>query len=349
MVTLSNGFADRGYLVDLVLAKAEGPYLTDVSDRVRIVDLHASRVMTSLPSLVRYLRQTKPAAMLSAMGHANVAAVVAKIVSRVPTRIIVSERANYSIASANAPSVRGRMIGKVMRWAYPRADGIIAVSAGVADDLAAGIGMPRDRIDVVYNPVVVDDVGVPGKCGAFDSWFECGQPPVILGAGRLVEQKGFSVLIRAFARVRESLNVRLVILGDGDRRGELEELVRHLGLENCVALPGFVDGPFFYMRRAKLFVLSSAWEGLPNVLIQAMACGLPVVSTDCPSGPAEILENGLWGRLVPVGDAESLTEAMAAALSQTHHPNVEARASAFNVPQAVQGYLDVLFREEVAK
>ena len=341
MVTLANGFAARGYAVDLVLATAEGPYLKDVDAAVRVVDLKARRVATSLPALVRYLRRERPVAMLAAMGHSNVIAVLARRLALVPTRVVVSERANFSISKANA-SWRGDLVGWFMRRAYPKAHGITAVSEGVADDLANALGLSRSSIEVIYNPVVTDTLLLRSREAPEHPWLEDGGGPVILSVGRLTIQKGFSTLIHAFARLRQAREARLIILGEGELRPDLEKLIADLGLDSDVVLPGFSGNPFTYMRLAKLFVLSSAWEGLPNVLIQAMACGTPVVSTDCPSGPAEILENGKWGRMVPVGDVDALAKAMAEALDEKEHPDVAARAAEFNVDRAVEGYLRVM-------
>jgi glycosyltransferase involved in cell wall biosynthesis len=342
MVTLANGFAERGLAVDLVLAKAEGPYLSGVKGEVRVVDLGASRVLTSLPALVRYFRRERPAAMLSALSHANVIALIARSIARVSTRLVVSEHAHFSISRANATTRRGHLIGKFMRWAYPQADGVVAVSGGVADDLAVSINIPRNTIEVVYNPVVTDDLSSRSRQMPDHPWVNDGGSPVILGVGRLTAQKDFPTLIKAVAHLRQEREVRLLILGEGELRAELEALVRQLRLDDAVALPGFAANPFAIMRAADLFVLSSAWEGLPTVLIEAMACGTPVVSTDCPSGPAEILENGKWGRLVPVGDVDALAEAMVATLEEHEHPDVISRAAEFSLDRAVDGYLRVL-------
>lgn len=342
MTILANGFTVRGFAVDLVLAKAEGPYLREVSEAVRVVDLGASRVLASLPRLIRYLRRERPEAMLSALNHANVMALWAQQWARVPTRLVVSEHNTLSVAHDAVRKQRARLMPWLMRHTYPWAAGVVAVSAGVADDLAEAIALPRDRITVVYNPVVTDALIGQSREAFSHSWLAPGEPPVILAVGRLTLQKDFSMLIRAFARLRAKRSVRLVILGEGELRNALEALVAELGLTADVALPGFMDNPFAWMRGSALFVLSSAWEGLPTVLIEAMACGTPVVSTDCPSGPAEILEKGRWGRLVPVGDAEALAVAMAATLDETEHPDVAARAADFGVDQAVNGYLTVL-------
>lgn len=346
MVILANGFAERGFEVDLVLANAEGPYLNQVSSQVRIIDLKSSRVLTSLPGLARYLRRERPTAMLSAMGHANVVAVVASRVAAVSTRVIVSERANFSVSRRHAKSIQAKAMGPFMRWAYRRADAIVAVSGGVADDLTASLGLPRSSISVVYNPVDTGSVRKLAGQPEHHPWLPSKEIPVLIGVGRLEPQKDFSCLIKAFAKLRESRDARLIILGEGGLRADLEREIRRLGLEEDICLPGFVDNPFSAMTRADLFVLSSRWEGLPNVLIQAMACGTPVVSTDCPSGPVEILEDGKWGRLIPVGDAEALAEAIAATLNDTKHPDVAARAADFSVDRAVDGYLRVLLSDK---
>ena len=346
MVTLANGFAQRGYTVDLVLASAEGPYLEDVAANVRLVDLDTRRVSRSLPRLVRYLRRERPAALLSAMGHANVIAVLARWLAHVPTRVIVSERSNFSASRANAKSLGARLTGSLMAWAYPRADGVVAISCGVADDLARSIGLSRSSIDVVYNPVVTDDLHAKSLLSSEHPWLKPGEPPVILGVGRLTAAKDFSTLLLAFARLRQERMVRLLILGEGELRPQLTALVAELGLQAEVDLPGFSRDPLPIMKHASLFVFSSAWEGFGNVLVEAMACGTRVVSTDCPSGPAEILEGGRWGRLVPVGDVDVLAESMASALDDQNPPDVAARAAEFGVDRAVDGYLRVMLLAE---
>lgn len=346
MVTVANSFAERGYKVDLVLAKAEGPYMAEVHSSVRVVDLKSGRVLRSLPGLVRYLRHAQPTALLSALSHANVVAVVAHWLANSKARLVVSERNTLSMTLENGKSWRTRWVHHFMRLTYPRADAIVAVSNGVRDDLATVLGLSPSRIHTIYNPVVNEHLLSQSREAVAHSWFAPDEPPVILGVGRLAPQKDFQTLIHAFAQVRQTREVRLVILGEGELRRQLEALVQSLGLENDVALPGFVNNPFAYMRRAAVFVLSSRWEGLPGVLIQAMACGVPVVATDCPSGPAEILENGRWGRLVPVGDVDALAEAIIATLDDKLHPDVQRRALEFGVERAVEEYLNVLGFEE---
>ena len=345
MLNLARGFAERGLAVDMVLAKAEGPYLNQLPPNVCVVDLGASRVLASLPGLVRYLRCERPQALLSALDHANVVALWARALARVPTRIVVSVRSNTSWSTRYAPTLRARLAPLWIRPFYPWADVVVTISQGVADDLARLTGLSREKMRVIYNPVVTPEIFSKAQEPLDHPWFAPGQPPVVLGVGRLTIQKDFPTLIRAFALVRAQRPARLMILGEGEERPKLEALVRELGLEQDVALPGFVSNPYAYMARAAVFVLSSLWEGLPTALIEAMALGTPVVSTDCPSGPAEILEGGVWGKLVPVGDRDALSAAVVSSLDSPSLPDATRRAQDFSLDRIVGEYLELLLSE----
>lgn len=342
MVILANGLAANGFDVDLVVVNAQGPFLTDIESLVRVVDLKASRVIFSLLALMRYLRKARPVVMLSALNHANVIALWACKIANIETRVVVSEHNTLSIEQAMAGIDRRRLMPWLMRITYPSAAGVVAVSSGVADDLARIIDLPREHIKVVYNPVVTERLDELSRHPVEHPWFAVGEPPVILSVGRLTVQKDFSTLIKAFAMLRKERIARLVILGEGELRGELQGLISQLKISDDVALPGFVDNPYSWMRSSSLFVLSSVWEGFGNVLVEAMACGVPVVSTDCPSGPAEILENGRWGRMVPVGSVESMYSAIEATLNDTESPNAVLRAQDFGLTQALHSYLQVM-------
>lgn len=343
MLNLARGFAARGMIVDLVLAKAEGAYLSQVPSSVQLVDLKASRVLTSLPGLVRYLRTEQPNALVSTLSHANIVALWAVRLAHVPMRIVVREAATIGPCMEATKSIGMSRMVKLMSYCYPWADRIVAVSNGVADDLVGTVGLCRDRIRVIYNPVVGPEIVERAKEPVVHPWFEPGGYPVILGVGRLRQQKDFSTLIEAFARVRSQRPARLVILGEGEERPELEALVEDLGMQNDVLLPGFVDNPYAYMARAAAFVLSSKWEGFGNVLVEAMTVGTQVVSTDCLSGPREILEGGKWGKLVPVGDVSRLASAIITVLDDPAHPNVTQRARDFGIDRALDSYAELLF------
>ncbi|MDP1731600.1 MAG: glycosyltransferase [Devosia sp.] len=344
MVTLANAFAARGGSVDLVLVKADGIFLRDVSPEVHIVDLDAHGVIHCLPGLVRYLRRKRPHVLLSALKHANVAAIVARLLVGGTTRLAVSEHSTLSAAQASLSkaTLRGKLLPLLMRFTYRHADAVIAVSSGVADDLSRAIALPRERVRVIFNPILADSLRSLSAEGLGPGIDFGGDVPLILAAGRLVPPKDFGTLLRAFARLLEKRSARLMILGEGPLRAELEALVDELNLGANVSMPGFASNPYALMRRANLFVLSSIYEGFGNVLVEAMAVGTPVVSTDCPSGPAEILENGKWGRLVPVGDVEGLARAMDDALDDPNPPDVASRAADFGVDRAVDDYLEVL-------
>lgn len=341
MVNLARAFTERGLQVDLVLAKAEGPYLSHVPSEVRIVDLQASRVLASFPGLVRYIRRECPRALLAALDHANVLAVWARKLAGVPTRVVVSIHSNPSQAAAGARSLRARLMPLLVELTYPLADAVIAVSQGVAEDLMRLARLSPAKVEVIYNPVVTADLFEKAEEPLEHPWFAPGEPPVVLGVGRLTSAKDFPTLIRAFALVRRECPARLMILGEGEERPMLEALVRELGVDEDVSLPGFVDNPYAYMKRARVFVLSSAWEGFGNVLVEAMALGTPVVATNCRSGPNEILEGGKWGRLVPVGDVEALARAILAAMADKRGQAVE-RARCFALEEIATRYAEVL-------
>jgi glycosyltransferase involved in cell wall biosynthesis len=315
MLKLSGGLAAKGYPVDLVIVKAEGPLMAEVPNAVRVVDLCSSRVLMSLLSLIRYLRKERPVALLSVL-HANFVAILAHRLAHVPTRIIVSERNTLSIESRQSTSdFRMRLMPLLARFLYSWADGVVTVSKGVKNDLTKVVKIQNELTRVIYNPIVTPELRVKASDSLIHPWFKPDEPPVILAVGRLTAQKDFVTLIKAFARVRKNYYARLIILGEGEDRGALETIVNKLNIKNDVRLPGFVLNPLPYMVRASLFVLSSRWEGLPGVLIEAMYCGVPIISTDCPSGPNEILRNGQYGKLVPVGDVAALTKAMTAGLN----------------------------------
>ena len=343
MLNLAQGFAERGLAVDLVLAQVEGPYLDQVSPKVRVVDLKAPRVLLSLPALIRYLRQECPVALLCAMHHTNIVALWAKLLSGVSTRVVATVHNTSSSVSLNSSPRRAQLMPLLMRLFYPWADRIVTVSEGVADNLAQMANLPRQRIQVIYNPVVTPELFAKAQAPLDHPWFRLGEPPVILGVGRLTKQKDFPTLIKAFAIVRQSCPARLVILGEGEDRLKLEALVKEIGLEGAVSMPGFLENPYVYMAKASVVVLSSAWEGFGNVIAEAMACGTPVVSTDCKSGPAEILENGKYGELVPVGDVEELARAIARTLQNPQcSQTLQNRAAEFSQEKIINQYLELL-------
>lgn len=353
-VTLANGLAARGYAVDMVLVEPRGDLAGVLDPAIRVVDVGGWRIRLPMVrrkrrwqfraaqgALVRYLNAAAPEALISADNYANLTAIAARSAARKPLRLVVSQRNHTSTYAADKPQLVA-----AIRSEYPKADAIVAVSQGVARDLV-GLGLPEAMVQTIYNALVGPELAAAMERPVAHPWFAPGEPPVILAAGRLGRQKDFPTLIRAFARLRaDGRPARLVILGDGkspkDRAGLLE-LAASLGVADSVDLPGAVPEAIPYMARAGLFVLSSAWEGLPGVLIEALACGTPVASTDCPSGPSEILENGRLGPLVPVGDDQALAAAMAAVLDDPPDPAIlKQRAAQFSIGNAVDRYVALI-------
>ncbi|MEX0269959.1 glycosyltransferase [Leptolyngbyaceae cyanobacterium UHCC 1019] len=342
ILNLAHGFVERGFKVDIVLPRAEGSYLEQIFPEVNVVDLKAQWLPASLPKLVQYLRQARPTALLAALHYPCEIALVAKRIAGVPTRIIVSEHNTLSLEAQQSSQLSVRLTPLAARLFYPWADGVVAVSQGVANDLATVTRIPARKIQVVYNPLVFPKILTDGKQPVDHPWFQSGNLPVILGVGRLHAQKDFVTLIHAFKQVRQVKSARLVILGTGPEEPKLKALICELGLENDVALPGFVQNPYAYMAKAAVFVMSSAWEGLGNVLVEAMAVGTPVVSTNCKSGPAEILANGKYGALTPVGDSQAMATAILAVLAGDHKQVDPTWLDQFTPETCVQKYLDVL-------
>ncbi len=342
MVSLANGIAMRGIDVDLVLVRDTGVYRSEVAPEVRVVDLKGKRALTSLFSLANYLRRERPTAMLSAMNYVNVVAVWARLISGSSTRLVLSEHANLSQAVADTKGLVSKVLPWLMKVSYSRADAIVAVSDGVADDLSQTLGYSRAAVETRHNPIETIALALKSQKPLDHPWFASGEAPVIIGAGRLSKEKDFPTLIKAFNHLRRSTNARLVILGEGSERSFLESLIDASEFKDDILLAGFQENPYNWMRAASVFVLSSRWEGFGNVLVEAMACGTPVVSTHCPSGPDEILEQGKWGRLAPVGDVIALSEAIGLSLVDKAPPDVKKRAEAFSVDHAVDGYLNVL-------
>jgi glycosyltransferase involved in cell wall biosynthesis len=343
MVALANGLCKRGVRVEVVLARAYGPFITELPPAARLVDLRSRGVLASLPRLVAYLRRTRPDAALATLPHASIALVWAATLARVGTRVFIRVPTTPSAVRPSIAQIRRRVMPWLMRRYYPLADGVVAVSHGVAEDLHRFLRLPPSRTVTIYNPVVTPELLDKAREPLADPWFEERCPPVILSVGRLEPEKDFPTLIRAFARVLEVRPARLIILGEGSERRNLERLVDELGLRGKVRLPGFVGNPFPYMAAASAYLLSSNREGLPGALIQAMACGCPIVSTDCPSGPNEVLDGGRFGKLVPVGDAPRMAEAIVDTLDEPiDRSALQRRSLLYSEQRSVDAYLELM-------
>jgi glycosyltransferase involved in cell wall biosynthesis len=286
----------------LILVKANGPFMKDLPSDVPVHELGSKRLATSAPALFRALRR-EPPDVLFAAGGANVVASVAHRLARSPARLVLSER-NAVLRPDRSPAALRAEI-QLKRWTYRRADLVTAVSQGVADQVRDVLGVPSEKLSVVFNPIV--DLSMIDRAGESveHPWFHDGEP-LVLAVGRFVENKDYPTLLRAFAKVRAGVPARLFVLGEGPLREFVAAEAQRLGLGDVVHLHGFDPNPFKYMAKAHALMHASRAEGLPGVHIQTMACGTPVISTDCDFGPREVIASGEDGFLVPVGDVEQL-------------------------------------------
>ena len=343
LINLLHGFVDIGVDIDLLRIRADGPFAMQVPVAINTIDLPTSHALTSIGPLFCYLRKNQPQAVLAVKDRAGRAVLLARLLSRTHPRVVVRLGTNLS-ASLQDRNLMDRWLRCVpQRMLYPMSDAVIAVSRGVAQDTIRLTGLPVEKVHVVPNPVISPSLLEMAREVPEHPWLTGKTTPVILAAGRLTVQKDFPTLIQAIDIVYHQTPVRLIILGEGRERSNLEQLIRERGLEEVVDLPGFVANPYAYMSSSELFVLSSAWEGSPNVLTEALALGLPVVATDCPSGPREVLQDGMVGPLVPVGDVDKLSQAILEVLGKTKNPEELKRAvSDYTAKNSARGYLQVL-------
>lgn len=336
-LALIRGFIARGYDVDLVLLNRQGILLSLVPDGVQIVDLGVARLRQAVRPLIRYLRERRPDALHAMMWPLTVIAVVAQRLARVPTRIVVSDHAALSRQYGDDARTM-RAIRWSVRLFYPLAAARVLVSSAAADDLAAMSGLARHDIDVIYNPLdlplqIVRDRSVTAGWGDGDA-------ARIVTLGVLKEQKNHALLLRAFALVRGRRTARLAIVGDGVLRPALERLAAELGVADDVIFAGYQLDPWPWLTSADVFALSSDHEGFGNVLVEALHAGLPVVSTDSDSGPREILDGGVYGRLVPRQDPVALAEAIEAVLDEPGDRAIgRSRAQALSGDEAIDRHL----------
>jgi glycosyltransferase involved in cell wall biosynthesis len=375
---LAEGLAAQGARVDLVVCDTQGELRNQIPSALHMVALehanpiaarlavlradprgmaawlrplttikYSSPTLGCLPSLARYLRRARPDSLFSATSHLNIEAVLARRLAGVPTRLVISDRSHFSSGKPRK-AWRQRHLAAAMHRTYEQADAITAVSDGVADDIARSIGIARETITTLYNPTITPDFQARASQPIAHPWFADGAPPVLLAVGRTTFQKDFSTLLRAFARVRRDRPVRLAIIGEANAKqaARLRDLAGELAVQEDFALLGYHPNPLPYMARAAAFVLSSRYEGFPNVLLEALACGTPVVSTDCPSGPSEILDGGAYGALVPVADDAALAAAIIATLADPpDRARLQARAAMFDYRTAIARYAAVLLGE----
>jgi glycosyltransferase involved in cell wall biosynthesis len=341
-VVLAQEFARQGHEIEFVLMQAKGDFLAEAERDFRVIDLAVPRARNLAAPLARYLRQRRPDALLVGLWPLTVIAPVAQLLSGHRCKVLISEHNTLSIQYGDWGWLHHAALRTSMAIGYRQAACRVGVSAGVVMDVAALSGLHPDAFNVIHNPI-------PHRLKPSDDAIKAAEtlwssPPGarIVTVGSMKAQKNHSLLLRAFARV-EIPDAKLMFVGDGAGRDELVALALELGVADRVILAGFHSDPTPFYSTADLFVLSSDYEGFGNVIVEALSFGVPVVSTDCPSGPAEILENGRFGKLVPVGDEPALASAIWEALRAPWNRDLlEKRAEEFSPEKAAANYLQLL-------
>lgn len=339
MLDLANEFSRKGKKVFFIVCSLKGEYLSELDEKVTVVDLKCKRVLFSIPGLIKFLRKEKPSALISTIYHANLVAIFSKIIARVNTKIIVREsNMHQALKNASYNQVSYKFTLTLMRLLYRLADSIIVVSKAMGEELGALINGIDHKIFLIHNFVNYEEISSLAREPVFHPWIEDKKSKIILSVGRLSSQKNWPLLLKVFAGLRRDNQVKLIILGEGPKRKEIEGMVQNLGIEDSVSLPGFKSNPYSWMSKSKIFVLSSDFEGFPNVLVQALACGCKVISSDSGSGPSEILEDGKWGRLFNIGDVNELSSMIQEALNEENDVNTTQRALFFSSDKCLEKY-----------
>ena len=348
LVTTAGAIQAAGDDVVMIVGNATGALRNDVPSGVTLRDLRRRRVRSALPALVAELRRTRPQCIISTLDHANVLAVIAARIARSGTQPIVRVANTLSQAALNSTRAEAARM-RAIRFVYPYASAVIVPADHVASDLVTFAGLPRESIRVIPNPVIDAGFMARRSTALDDPWFASGAPPVILGVGRLVQQKRFDLLIDAFRLVRDRCAARLLIMGEGPERPALEQRVAALGLANEIQLAGFEPNPLRYMSRAEVVASTSSYEGLPAVLVQALACDAKVVATDCPGGTADLLGNGAFGRLVRPGDPAVFADALVEELQSPRRTNDPTSWKPYTVENSVGMYRKLIHTVAVSR
>lgn len=330
----------RGFLVDQLKVRRHGPKLSFTHPNYRVIDLGTSHTYSAVFAIARYLKHNTPDVMLSDKDRVNRTALAARWLSGTQTKLVFSSGTTISIDLSHRGAVERAIQRWSMRYLYPKAQRVIVTCKGVADDMSDYTGLARDKIHVVESPVIPDTLLTTTPAAPDHPWLKEKTSAVILGVGELSDRKDFATLIRAFAQLQCEPSPRLIILGKGKKKDELVTLCDELGVSERVDFPGHVPDPYAFMAHANVFAFTSRWEGLGFVLIEALAMGCPVVSTDTPSGPSEILQDGKFGPLVPVGDVTQLARELEKIIAQPPKKTwLQQAAQPYTVSAAADAYL----------
>lgn len=351
MLNLARGLVAEGACVDLCVARAEGVFMSNIPEGVRLINLKSSKPILAIPALAKYLKETKPICLIASMAHTGIASLIARSIAGMHTPIIVRQESTWSKMQQNMRG-RHRLLNPLFaRLLLPRAEHIISVSNGVREDLVSAFPSLVGKVATIKNPVLDVDVGAKVHSPVDHPWFaEKERIPVIVAVGRFVVAKGFDVLIEAMPILVRQRQLRLIIYGDGDQKRLLQQRISELHLNDCIDLPGFIANPYAVMRAASVFVMPSRWEGLPTVLVEALSAGANIVASNCPSGPAEILDNGRLGRLADPENIDDLVREICNALDNPMGKTSEGKdwVRAYGIQQSTRAHLS-LIRKTVGK
>ena len=332
-----------GYRVDVLTIEGHGPSLQDLPDMIRVLNLGTRHVASALPPLVRYLRKHRPEALLTDKDRVNRTACLARRLAGGPTRLYLRLGTNVSTNLASRGFLDRWTQKLSMRYLYAQADGLLFPAKSIADDFICMTGLKAEKVKVVPSPIVKDDIFSKGLEPAEHPWFRNKTSPVVLGVGELSGRKNFEMLVKAVAQVQETRTCRLILLGKGKRRASLKSLSEKLGIADRVDLPGFVENPYPFIASADVVVVSSRWEGLAVVLIEALALGTPVISTDCPSGHRDVLRNGSIGFLIPIDDHSGMAQAIFKTLNDpVPQKTLQEAARPYEIERSTQAYLEAM-------
>lgn len=339
-ITLANALSKSGYIVDLMFVSAVGDYIDEIDKSVNVIDLKSSRTLFSIYRAATVLKRNHYDFIISGLSHINIISSFICKLFNVDSRLIISQRNIIAVPPFLHGGAKVLFISFLMRLSYRWADRVVAVSEGVKNNLIHELFLDPKKIDVIYNPINTKQVSTLSFAKPSHPWINSDYK-IILAAGSLTQQKDFSTLIDAFFIISKKIPSKLIILGEGKLRHSLESKIDSLNLNDSVDLHGFVKNPFSYMRHCDVFVLSSLWEGMPNVLIQGLLCAPVVVSTDCLSGPSEILCNGKYGRLVPVADKNALASSIYSSIFDPTFVN-NSRALDFDTDKIISNWIHIL-------
>lgn len=348
IIRLAGEVALKGYMVDLVVGYADTDYRSEVNAQVNLIDFGCRSPVVIFPKLVAYLHGRSPLVVMSALDPANIMLLLASRLARFHGRIIVSQRAVLDASLRDLGAVRRLITRFFMKVLFPHADAVISNSRAAAYELNHRLGIPSERIYTIHNAIDTALIRRLAKEPLDKFIWPDNQRPLVVSVGSLTKRKDVATLIRAFNYVILNRAARLVIIGEGPERSSLQVLIQELELENDVYLAGFDANPYKWIAAASVFVSASTEEGFPNVVAESLALGCPIVATDCPGDTAELLGHGKWGRLVSVGDAESMSKAILDTIDDPNPPNGLAYASGFTPSSNASAYLNVLLSQRAS-